>query len=68
MEKKSNKGVVISLLVVIAVLIGSITYMFVSGTVTFNTKKNNENKTEAKENKEDNKNENDKENGIQDDE
>jgi len=51
MEKKSNKGVVISLLIVIAVLIGSITYMFVSGTVIFNTdnNKDNENKTEEKE-------------------
>jgi len=50
MEKKSNKGVVISLLIVIAVLIGSIAYMFISGMASFDVKKNNENKTEEKEN------------------
>jgi len=55
MEKKSNKGVVISLLIVIAVLIGSIAYMFISGIASFDVKKNNDNKTEEKEN---NKNEN----------
>ncbi|MBQ7136399.1 MAG: hypothetical protein IJO43_00280 [Bacilli bacterium] len=37
MEKKNNKGVVISLLVVIAVLIVSITYMFISGTISLNS-------------------------------
>jgi len=51
MEKKSNRGVVISLLVVIVVLIGSITYMLFSGVLTFNTEKKETNKTEEKENK-----------------
>ncbi|MBQ7136435.1 MAG: hypothetical protein IJO43_00460 [Bacilli bacterium] len=50
MEKKNNKGVVISLLIVIAVLIGSIAYMFISGIASFDIKKNNDNETEEKEN------------------
>ena len=49
MEKKSTKGIIIALCTVIVVLIGSITYMFMSGTVSFNTKKQENNKTEEKE-------------------
>lgn len=58
MEKKSNKWVVIALCTVIIVLIGAITYLFVSGAATLNIKNNKENKTEEKEqNKEHNKDE-----------
>jgi len=61
MEKKGNKGIVISLLVVIAVLIGSITYMLFSGVLTFSTENKKDNKTEEKEgaNKENVENKND---------
>lgn len=55
MEKKNNKGIIIALCIVIVVLIGAITYMFVSGTVSFDAKE--ENKTTNNEQKEEEKTE-----------
>lgn len=51
MEKKSNKGIIIALCTVIVVLIGTITYLFVSGSVNLSVKENknkDKNKTEQK--------------------
>jgi len=55
MDKKGNKGIIIALCTVIVVLICAITYGFVSGTVSFNTNKNNTN-DKIEENNNDNSN------------